>query len=172
MMNRLLQFVLVTGTIGALGAVSAAESSAQTTAGGGLVYSFETGIDLGIQVNAHVGLPDVLPGLRVGGDVTYFFPTDNFSILSFNPHAQYHFLAQDNLSAYGLAGLSIGRWSIDIDVPGLPGFATSGTETGLLLGGGVNFGLGFGLGFGELRLVTGDLDRVEIAAGIRIPIGQ
>lgn len=171
-MKRAMQFVLVAAVVGAFSVTTVSESKAQVVAGGGLVYSLEDGIDLGAQVNAFFGLPDVLPGLRVGGDITYYFPTDNFSILAFNPTAQYHFLTQENLAVYGLAGLSIGRWSFDIDVPGLPDFATSGTETGLLLGAGVEFGVGFGLLYGEGRIVTGDLDRVEIAAGVRIPLGQ
>jgi outer membrane immunogenic protein len=169
MMNaaRLGRVLLIALVAIGLSLVSTHRAEAQNVVGGGLKFSTEDALELGIQAGAYVGMQGVLPGLRIGGDVSYYLPTDNFSLLAFNINGQLHFLVQEALSAYGLAGVSIGRWSFDVDdtIPQ----ETSGTETGLNLGGGVEFRMGFGLLYAEAKIVTGDLDRFAIAGGLRFP---
>jgi len=146
-------------------------ANAQIVVGGGIAFTDLDPLDLGIQGNAYFGLP-AMPELRIGGDIVYYFPQDGFDIIAFNVNAQYHFPLQPGTSVYGLAGLSLARWSFDDDFDDIPGFEfdTSGTETGLNLGGGIEFGVGFGSLYGEAKFVTGDLDRFVVAGGVRIPI--
>jgi opacity protein-like surface antigen len=155
-------------------------ASAQAVAGAGIVFTDLDPFSIGLQVNGYVALPAV-SGLRVGGDLTYYLPdseSDSFfgetfesdvNLFAINANAQYFFLTNPELGLYALGGLNIGRWSTSASAGGVSG-STSGTEMGLNLGAGIEYGMGFGLLYGEAKLVTGDLERFVLAAGIRIPL--
>jgi opacity protein-like surface antigen len=154
-------------------------SAQQAVVGGGLTFTDIGDFDLGLQVNGYLPL-EAVPGLRLGGDFTYFLPqSESFmgasisaNFFAINANAQYFFVTGDEFNLYGLGGLSIGRFSISGSEPGYGRESVSNTEMGLNLGGGGEFATGFGAIFGELKLVTGDYDRFTIAAGVRVPLGR
>lgn len=149
--------------------IGTSAASAQTVIGAGLAFTDADPFDLGIQVNAYIPIAAV-PGLRVGGDFTYYLPQDDFNFFAINGNGQYYFMATPELSLYGLGGISFSRLSVDIDeIPGFDGSA-SNTDIGINIGVGLEFMVGFGTIFGEAKIVTGDHDRIGIAGGVRIPI--
>jgi hypothetical protein len=159
--------VCAAALVGAPGA-----SAQQTAVGAGLAYTDLDPFGLGIQVNGYVPIA-AIPGLRVGGDFTYYLPESesfngqslDMNLFAINGNAQYFLMAAPEFGLYGLAGLSLARVSVSF-----MGQSESETEMGLNLGIGGEFTVGFGAIFGEAKLVTGDADRIVIAAGVRIPI--
>jgi hypothetical protein len=139
-------------------AVVAAPAAAQSTAvGGGAILTDADWLDFGLQGGAYVGLGNVLPGLRVGGDLELYLGVDDGSFLALNGNAQYFFLLGPGLNAYGLAGIGYGRLSN----------GTSFTDVGLNVGAGMELPLTFGDLYGEVKLVTGDFDRLVLGVGLR-----
>jgi opacity protein-like surface antigen len=159
-----------------------ASASAQTTFGGGLVFTDLDPLGLGFQVNAYVGVPAVLPGLRIGGDFTYFLPEKesvNFggelfeaelNLWEVNGNVQYDFLRQEQLSVYGLGGVNISRVSGDFVLGDIASGSESDTKVGLNLGAGLQIPVGFGAIYGEAKYVVADDDmsRFVFGAGVRI----
>jgi hypothetical protein len=150
-----------------------AASAQQTVVGGGVVYVTDVeGFDLGFQVNGYLAIAAV-PGLRVGGDFTYYLPhketfgseSITVNLMAFNGNAHYFFMSTPEMGLYGLGGLSLARISASF-----MGQSESDTEMGLNLGIGAEFHLGFGALYGEAKMVTGDADRIVVGGGIRIPI--
>lgn len=148
--------------------------------GGGLVYgsglentggdflgagAFST--DLGIRADGYYA---ITPQIRLGGDITYYFPDSNFGIslsaweLNLNSH--YIFQDENELILYGLGGINITRWKIG------NGSSISDTELGLNLGGGVEYDLDFADLFGEVKLggLGSNLSQFTLSAGLRFPI--
>jgi opacity protein-like surface antigen len=175
--------ILALGT--GLAATSRAE--AQLRVGGGVVWTDLDPLGLGFQVNGYMGVPDLFPGLRLGGDITYYLPESErvtvpglgsfeseLSLLALNANAQLHLLTQDQLSVYALGGLNFSRASVSVSVPGFGSESDSETKLGLNLGGGAEFLVGFGALYGEAKYVVAgdDWARVVLGLGIRIPIGQ
>lgn len=151
---------------------TSAASAQQTVVGGGLAFTDLGEFDLGFQVNAYVPIAAV-PGLRVGGDFTYYLPqSETFlgesidaNFFAINGNAQYYFMAAPELALYGLGGLSFGRASFSV-----AGESDSDTDIGINIGIGLEFMVGFGTLYGEAKVVTGDYDRIGIAGGVRIPL--
>jgi opacity protein-like surface antigen len=153
----------------------------QTAVGVGIVYASDIGdFDLGFQVNGYVALEQV-PGLRIGGDFTYYLPQSeseswmgetvewSMNLFAINVNAQYFFLNSEEFGLYGLGGLSFARLSASLSGLG-ESDSDSNTEMGVNLGGGGEFRTGFGSVFGELKFVTGDYDRTVLAVGVRFPL--
>jgi hypothetical protein len=162
-------------------------ANAQTVVlGVGLVHGADMEpFDLGAQAGLYVGLDRLLPGLRLGGDVEYYFRKSEEVIVVFpdqaagssdeitttlesgfvaiNLNAQYLFLRGAGLDLYGLAGLSTGRASTE-----LLGASQSETRTDLNLGGGLELPFGFLRLYAEAKLVVGEVDRLVAGAGLRL----
>ena len=87
--------------------------------------------------------------------------------------AQYQFFSTEQFGVYGLGGINISRSAVrgTVEYDGRrESESDSDTEIGLNLGAGGEFGLGGGAGFAELRLVTGDWDRMVISLGYRVAL--
>lgn len=173
-------FTVVLATLTTVLMLSSTDSQAQVQAGGGLVYGNMDSFDLGIQANAFFVLP-AAPQVRLGGDFTYYLPqseteafggsrvsgTANFFAL--NPVVHYTFVEADDFSAYGLGGLSLARASVSFSGGGQT-VSDSNSDVGLNVGAGAGLSAGPGFVYGELKLVTGDFDRIVFGAGYRVPL--
>lgn len=88
-----------------------------------------------------------------------------------NANANYIFFSDEdeNLQAYAIGGLNYTTlsYSGDTGTAGDP----STSEVGLNVGIGGEYGLDFADLFGELKFVLGDADQLNIAIGLRIPLG-
>ncbi|MEX0929818.1 MAG: hypothetical protein WD266_05920 [Balneolales bacterium] len=144
------------------------ETIAQIQAGGGLAYG--TNVEkLGLQVNGYYTIP-ANEQIRAGIEYTYFFP-ENYEgggssrYSEFNVNGNYLFLEEDEITAYGLAGLNYTTvsWS------GNQFFGASGSRTGLNLGAGAEYQAGFGVLYGELKFVVSTFDQLVLSLGTRIP---
>jgi opacity protein-like surface antigen len=137
----------------------------------GLIYGSEIE-NLGIKVDGYYRINE---DFRAGIDLGYYFPdktdfgsitvTTNYFSINFN--GNYIFHEENELMAYGLAGINI----LSISASG-GGSSSSTSETGLNLGAGVEYALDFGSLFGELKLsgLGGDADQVVLGAGVRFPV--
>jgi len=143
-------------------------AAAQVHVGGGLIYASDMGnFDLGIQAGGYFGL-EAIPALRLGADLEFYLPqsqtfsghTVTNSFVAFNANAHYFLITGETAEVYGLGGLTYGRLSTS---------GNSLTEIDINLGAGAEFPMAFGRPYGELKVVTGDFDRLVLAAGIRIP---
>lgn len=182
MMARLTRVLVVAVVALTIGLVAAPKADAQISVGGGLVFTDLDPLGLGFQVNGYYGLPDVMPGLRVGGDLTYYLPETqrqtflgesfeaSLNLFELNSNAQLHFLTQEQFSVYGLGGLNFTRISSSVTVPGLGSESASDTKLGFNLGGGGEFNAGFGAVYGEVKyVIQGDnMERIVLGAGVRI----
>lgn len=143
----------------------------QIKIGPGLIYGSEVE-SLGIKVDGYYSINEEF---RIGVDLGYYFPdkttifgtefkTNYFAI---NLNGNYIFYNEDELMAYGLAGINI--LSISTSVGGT---SDSASETGLNLGAGLEYALDFGSLFGELKFagIGGDADQLVLGAGVRFSI--
>jgi len=169
-MNTRKVTTLVTAVCAATVIGAGAASAQQTVVGAGVAFTDAEWVDFGFQVNAYVPIGAV-PGLRVGGDFTYYLPQDDINFFAINGNAQYYFMATPELALYGLAGISFSRISIDIDLgDDFFDFSGSDTDIGINIGIGLEYPVGFGALYGEAKIVTGTYDRIGLAGGVRIPI--
>lgn len=109
------------------------EAAAQPRVGLGLVYGTEIE-EVGLQLNGYYGLDQVLLGLRVGADFSYYFVEDPASFWTLDLNGQYRFIEPGPFGAYAIAGLEIARASVE----GF-GVEVSNTEVGLNLGIGAEY---------------------------------
>jgi|SRR5699024_1588087 len=137
----------------------------QIEIGPGLAYGGKSG-DLGISVDGYYRINE---NFRAGAAFTYFFSENNTTNIAIDLNGNYIFYEENQLMAYGIAGLDIFIWSIDIDSDIVD---ASGSELGLNLGAGLEYALDFGNLFGELKFagIGGNYDQLVIGAGIRFPI--
>lgn len=171
-------FALLSAVCASVLLLPASASAQRSVIGGGVVYTDLEPFDAGLQVNGYLALPAVRR-LSVGGDATYYLPPSwseqlggtimesDGNLLAFNANVRYHLVAAAPLHIYALSGLNIARWNVSASAAGT-GEAGSATELGLNLGGGIELGIGFGRLYGEAKLVTGELDRLVAAVGIRL----
>ncbi|MEX0778347.1 MAG: hypothetical protein WD491_11495 [Balneolales bacterium] len=156
----------------AFGLMAATEANAQIKAGGGLAYG--TNIErLGIQANGYYTIP-ANEQIRAGLEYTYFFPesydggSSRFS--EFNINGNYLFYEEDEISAYALGGINHSTSSVNVDGNEFfGGMSTSGSSTGLNIGGGAEYLADFGSLYGELKFVISDFDQLVLSVGTRIP---
>ena len=153
-------------------------SQAQISAGGALMYGDEVEqiglridgsymINEDIDVNANLGLylPD---NTNLGGGNEF---TATYWELNVNGQYSLYTSEESGLSAYALAGINVLGVSTEFSGPNVSG-SDSDSEIGLNIGGGASYPMNFGNLFGELKYVIGDADQLNIAAGIRIPLGD
>lgn len=121
---------------------------ANIRAGAGLTYATEIGT-IGLTLTGVYEIDQTWEGAF---GFNYFFETNNvqWSVFDFDGHYLFHEVSPE-LNVYGLAGLSITRWSVEI--PGItttsgwgPSFTTdpitdSGSDFGFNLGVGANYSL-------------------------------
>ncbi|MEX0773090.1 MAG: hypothetical protein WEB89_09165 [Balneolales bacterium] len=155
-----------------LGLMTATEANAQVKAGGGLAYGSEV-TKLGIQANGYYTIP-ANEQIRAGLEFTYFFPESyeggSSRISEFNVNGNYFFYEEDEISAYGLAGISHITSSVSWDETSFSGAGgASGSWTGINLGGGAEYEAGFGSLYGELKFVLSTYDQLVLSVGTRIP---
>lgn len=158
-------------------ALASMPAHAQHKVGAGV--AFGTGIEeVGITANFYTPLQS-LQNFRIGGDIIYYFTESNSLIkhtaLEFNVNGNYIFYQEQQLTAYALAGLSLGyskvKWKGET-FPGMGQVSGSDTEFGLNLGAGLEYGLGAVDLFGELKFTVGGYDQAVFSAGVRLPIGK
>ncbi|MEQ8525712.1 hypothetical protein [Gracilimonas sp.] len=153
-------------------------SLAQISVGGALMYGSEVeqiglrvdgsyAINEDIDLNANLGfyLPDKTD-LGNGNEITVTY-------YEFNLNGHYSLYSDDEtgFSAFALAGINVLGFNSNASGPNVSG-SDSDSELGLNIGGGVSYPLSFGNLFGELKYVIGDADQLNIAAGVRIPLGE
>lgn len=129
-----------------------------------LGYGFELE-EPSIGVNGYYSITEEI---RAGGDLIFFLmDTDNLNVWELNINGHYIFRDRDNLRLYGLAGINRIRFSWDVpdDSPFAP---SSFSETGLNIGGGVEYDLGGFLLFGEPKFTISDADQFSINVGARL----
>lgn len=133
--------------------------------GPGLAYGSEVET-LGISVDGYYTINEQF---RAGAKLTYFFPKNDVNFFGVDLNGNYIFHNEDQLMAYGLAGINILNASWDIDIEGVD---DSNSEVGLNLGAGVEYALDFGNLFGELKYagIGGDYDQLVLGAGLRFDI--
>jgi hypothetical protein len=137
------------------------EAAAQPRVGAGIVYGTEIE-EAGLLLNGYYGLDQVLPGLRVGADFSYYFVPDPLTFWTLDLNGQYRFIEPGPFGAYALAGLEIARVSIDVAGAG------SNTDVGLNLGIGAEYAVVPNVElFGELKYVIIEGDQAVLAIGGR-----
>ena len=137
---------------------------------GGLVEN------LGISVDGYYTINEKF---RAGAKLTYFFPDKeefpggevSYNYFAVDLNGNYIFHNEDQLMAYGIAGLNILSVSVDAEGDGFSG-SDSESELGLNLGAGVEYALDFGNLFGELTYagIGGNGDQLVLGAGVRFDI--
>lgn len=130
----------VTAVFGAVTVLALAPLPAQSQIYLGPEVAWNDDADIGIGAGVEFDLPSLYPGIAFLGDFLYFFPGDDFDYFELNGNLTYDFpLEESSVVPFVLAGLNVGRWSVDSDSPG---DGASDTEVGLNLGGGVKFNVG------------------------------
>ncbi len=159
-------------------------ANAQFRVGGGIAAGSNISMDddgdgkfgFGIQVRGEYDFTDKI---SAAAGFNYYFPDVpegfDFKLNEIFAQGHYYFLDNGDMKIYGLAGLSYIMWDVSYEIMGYSSSA-DGTETGLILGGGINYSLGNMSAFGELKYNTieiegGDAMGIMINAGILIPIG-
>jgi hypothetical protein len=131
----------VTAVLGAAAVFALAPMPAQSQIYLGPEIAWNDDADLGIGAGVEFDLPSLYPGIAFHGDFLYFFPGDDFDYFEVNTNLTYDFPLEDAaVVPFALAGLNIGRASIDSESPGIDGI--SETEVGFNLGGGIKFNVG------------------------------
>lgn len=158
--------LLLIATSSAVAAQELVTREGDFTAGGGFSFgtnvSYTGGSESGITLQGYYGITDEI---RAGAGFTfYLIGEDNISASEFNIDGHYIFTNEDGLVLYGLAGLNFSRVSVDTG-----GFGSiSVSDTGLNLGGGVEYSLGEVFLFGEPKLTVGGFDQFNLTGGIRL----
>ena len=170
-MKRLL---LVIGLVCSIVTVDAVTNQLKAQqVGGGLIFGTEIE-SLGLKADGVYHINEQFSGQA---DISFFFPNEigpgvDQTMWAINLNGQYRFDLEDApVNVYGLAGLNFATISVDFSNQFGSG-STSSTEVGLNLGGGAEYPLDFGNIFSELKYTISDFDKLVLAAGVRIPIGQ
>ncbi|MDI6401531.1 outer membrane beta-barrel protein [Balneolaceae bacterium ANBcel3] len=132
----------------------------------GVTYGLDMG-DPGITGSLYYSFADEI---RVGGDVTYFFAsadegTKNPKAFELNFNAHYHLMNQEVLRFYLLAGVQFAYIGYMVEADGQN---VSESETGINLGGGVEWDLDGLTLFLEPKYTLGGFDQAVITFGARI----
>lgn len=138
--------------------------------------AFANDVDFG--VGAIVGFPlaSLHEAIEGAASFTLYFPGDNLGYWEVNALLRYVIaLANPDILPYVTAGFGIGNYSVDIDIPDIPGFGGfgfSGTEVGLKVGGGAKFNPGSSLQpFGEVLLGLGNIPDFTVRGGVSFKVG-
>lgn len=131
----------------------------------GAAYGLEAEA-VGFQVGALYGFTQ---NIRGDANLTYFFPdspdgVDN-SLYEVNINGHYLFVDKEATAVYALAGLNLIRQEVSGG-----GYSVSGSETGLNIGGGAEFGVGFGGIYVEGKYALSSYDQFSLAAGVRFSL--
>lgn len=145
----------------------------QMHAGAGLVYGNEVE-KFGVNLN---GYYTITSEFRIGATINIFFPeSETFGGNDFksqftgiNFDGNYFFYRENELSAYGLAGINILRGKVEVNND-----SKTDSEVGLNLGAGLEYALDFGNLFGELKFagLGGDADQLVLGAGVRFNLSN
>ena len=133
----------VTAVLGAAAVFALAPLPAQSQIYLGPEVAWNDDADLGVGAGVEFDLPSLYPGLAFHGDFLYYFPGDDFDFFEFNFNLTYDLPLEDvAVVPFALAGLNVGRASVDadLDIPGID--SASNTDVGLNLGAGVKFNAG------------------------------
>ena len=127
----------------------------------GVGAAYGTDIEaVGLQVGATYKITEQIRG---AADFIYYFPDgEGITMWEFNINGHYLFVTEDNMIVYGLAGLNYAKSKFEIGK-----FSASGSDIGLNVGGGAEFGIGFGAIYAELKYELGGFEQLVIDAGIR-----
>lgn len=165
MKNRLSRYTLLTFfAVTLFGSANVnAQQEGTITIGPGIAYGSEVE-NLGIKVDGYYTINEQF---RAGLNLVFYLPENDVNYFGFNINGHYLFYNEEEITAYGLAGINILRLSVDT---GNGNFTDS--ETGLNLGAGIEYAQDFGDIFGELKLagLGGDADQLVIGAGVRFAI--
>jgi outer membrane immunogenic protein len=160
-------FTLATLTATVALALSANDALAEPRVGAALVYATDIE-EVGLQLNGYYGLGDVLPGLRVGAEFSYYFAEDPLTFWTLDLNGQYRFIEPGPFGAYGIAGLDIAHAAVDLDLGPLGDASSSSTEIGLNLGIGAEYAVTENVEiYAEVKYVISELDQAVLAIGGR-----
>lgn len=140
---------------------SYAQEAGALKVGGGIIYGTEVEA-IGVQAGAKYAFTPKISG---AADFAIFFPK-NYDWWELNANGHYHFMNEENMRIYGLAGLNYATVKIDLGQFG----SASNSEVGLNLGGGAEFGTDFADIYTELKYVLGNSDQLALSAGLRFNI--
>ncbi|MGM0589819.1 MAG: outer membrane beta-barrel protein [Bacteroidota bacterium] len=160
MKKYLLTSAIVLGLMASMNSTSFAQNDSDFQIGGGLIYGTEVEA-LGIQAGAKYGFTNEISATA---DFAIYFP-DDYDWWTINVNGHYHFINEDRMKVYGLAGLNYATIEV-----GFLGTSTSDSEVGLNIGGGAEFALGFVDLYTEAKYILGDADQLAISAGLRFTL--
>ncbi len=129
-------------------------------AGGGLGFGFDVE-EIGLNLNGYYSITDEI---RAGADILYYFVEgDGISFWELNLLGNYLFINDEELRVYALAGIH--RFNVSVDT----GFGNfGGSQTGLMIGGGVEYDLGTVSIYGEPRIsLVSVYGQLSLTAGAR-----
>jgi opacity protein-like surface antigen len=129
-------------------------------------------VDFGVGAVVEVPLTSVYPDLEFAGRFTFYFP-DSGDYWEINADARYLFPLEGEspVLPFVLAGIAIGHFSWEYDLPVVGTQSGSDTELGLRLGGGFKVPLEQAVPFAELGLGVGDIPDFSLRAGVTFLIG-
>ena len=158
MKKLLLSFALVAF----FGLAATAQEQGLIRATGGLAYGTEVE-ELGINIGGEYLITDVISG---GANFTYFFTPENITWTEFNIDGKYYFLT-DGPYVYGLAGIGIVSYKVDVDFGPFGSSSVSDSATGLNIGAGAIFPLSDNFGIQtQLKYNTAYDGQLVIQGGV------
>jgi len=120
--------------------------------------------ELGIGLNGEFGVSE---RVSIQPSFVYWFPEEPFTWWEFNANVNYYFTTEGTADFYGLAGINLFKYNVDID--GVDGES----EVGLNLGAGANFDIGKSWApFTEVKFVIGDADQLGLFFGVKINLNN
>ncbi|MCH8556890.1 MAG: porin family protein [Balneolia bacterium] len=139
---------------------NAQNAEGDIVAGGGLGFGFDIE-EIGLNLNGYYSITDEI---RAGADILYYFVDgDGVSFWELNLLGNYLFINDEELRVYALAGIH--RFNVSVDT----GFGSfGGSQTGLMIGGGVEYDLGAVSLYGEPRIsLVSAWGQLSLTAGVR-----
>lgn len=124
--------LLVLASMMLIGAGTTFAQKGQHAIGGNIAYGSEIE-SLGIGVKYQYNITDQF---RLEPSTTYFFGSNNWSMLDVNCNLHYLFPIAPSVTLYPLGGLTFTNWSVDLD-----GGSLNKDKFGVNLGGGAEFAL-------------------------------
>jgi len=119
--------------------------------------------DIGLYVGYQFGLA---PKINLGPDMTYYLTSSGLTYFEINFNLFYSFVADGNLSVYGLAGLQFAYASIDLGFLG----SSSNSEIGINLGLGIQINLGGASLFLEPKFTINGFEQLAFSGGVRFKL--
>ena len=139
---------------------NAQSTQGDIVAGGGLGFGLDIE-ELGLNLNGYYAITD---DIRAGVDILYYLGSDeNITFWEMNFLGNYLFINDEEMRVYALAGIH--RFNVSWSGGG---FGFSGSQTGLVIGGGIEYDLGTVSLYGEPKLsLVSVWGQLTLSAGVR-----